>query len=36
MSMVYTTATHVRRANPLGSRTGRRVDGVIPGEDSWS
>lgn len=36
MSKVYTTAAHVRRANPLGSRTRRRVDGVIPEEDDWS
>lgn len=36
MSKVYTTAARVRRADPLGSLTCRMVDGVIPGEDSWS
>lgn len=36
MSKVCTTAAHVRRSNPLGSRTRRRVDGVITDENSWS
>lgn len=36
MSKVYTTAAHVRRANPLGSRTRRRVDRVITDGNSWS
>jgi hypothetical protein len=36
MSTVYTTAAHVRRPDPTGSRTRSMVDGVIPGEDNWS